>query len=422
LSLATRRLALGVAGFTQACAIAAACSSSDTTAPSHNAIGAPSAIAITSGNNQSALAGTAPIQLVTFKVTDQSGNGVPNTSVTFQVTAGEGSLAGGPASALTNQTGTVVAPSWTLGKLAIAQQLSASAGNVAVTANATVSTQYHAEARFFGPPIDTAYAIAVTRAINRLNAEVVGAMTPVTFTNQDVANTCGATGTAPLNEQIGSLVIYVSVGVIDGVGGVIASSGPCYVRQSNHLTVVGTMMLDAADLPAILRNGQLNDVVFHEMQHVLGFGTSWATVTPPLIVNAATPQTAFTGQSAIHSCQQAGGIALDCVPSIPLESGGGPGSADQHWRWSIFGNELMTAILPPPGTPKLLSAITIGSITDLGYQTNPNVADSYTIPSALAASYSSMYATQPPGPHDTRELLLKPRIAISVSGSTVVLP
>jgi len=415
--------ALHLAGLSAILLAAAACSPGDAVAPTRP--GAASAMTVAAGNDQSALAGAPLATLVRFKLADIAGHGIPNIAVRFAITAGEGSLAGSLAgsstTAVTDEAGLVTAPGWTLGKLAVPQQLTATAGNISITATAAVTTQYHAEVRFFGPPVDSAYRPAFTRAINRLNAEVVGLLTPVSFSNQDVANTCGVPSVAPLNEQIGSLVIYASVGLIDGVSGIVASSGPCYVRQSDNLTVVGTMLFDAADLPAILGNGQLNDVVFHEMQHVLGFGTLWSTVTPALIINAGTPQTAFTGAAGIRGCQLAGGVPTDCVPAIPLEHGGGPGSADEHWRWSIFGAELMTAVLLAPGTPKLLSAMTIGSLSDLGYQTNGNVADAYTIPSAVIASYRSLASALRLDVSEARDVVLKPRFAVTRDGVTSVI-
>ena len=393
--------------------IGASCSKRDATAPSMT--GAPEAIAVIGGNDQSALAGLPLPRPVAFKLADSFGNGIANTAIAFRVTAGEGLLAGGATTAITDQTGVAIAPAWTLGKIATAQQLTASVGNITTSANATVSTQFHAELRFFGTPVNSAYLAAFTRGIDRLNAEIVGPLTSVTFANQDVSNTCGATGVAPLNEQIGSLVIYVSVGPIDGTGGVIASSGPCYVRQSNKLTVVGTMLFDAADLPSLLSNGQLNDAIFHELQHVVGFGTLWTTVTPPLIVNAGTPQTGFTGSVGIHACQLAGGVASDCVPTVLLESAGGAGTADQHWRGNVFGNELMTALLPTPSTPKPFSAMSLGSITDLGYQTNPNVVDAYAVPSSPATASTALRLSRS-GLSNWRDVVLRPRFTVTHAG------
>jgi hypothetical protein len=374
---------------------------------------------VASGNNQSALAGTPLAQPVTFKLTDKFGNGVPNTAVTFRVTFGEGVFASGPTTVQTGADGSATAPPWTLGKLAIPQQISAAAGNIAATANATVRTQYAAEVRFYGPAVDPTYAAAFTRAINRINAEVVGALPAVTLSAFDVAGMCGVTGVAPLNETIGSLVVYVTVKQIDGPGKIIASSGPCIVRSVGQLTVIGIMTFDVADVQNISNSGQLTDVVLHEMQHVLGFGTLWTAVTPPLSINSGTPQTAFTGAQAIQGCVQAGGAAGICTPTIPLEYTGGPGTIDSHWRKPVFGSELMTGFISPPGTPMPLSAMTIGSLADLGYQTNAGAADPYRVPSALGLSLRALLEAQ--GRRDLTEELVLPRFQVTGSGKVTPL-
>ena len=376
--------------------------------------GPPFAMIVTSGNNQSAPAGTPLAQPITFKLTDKFGNGVQNTTVTFRVTFGEGAFASGATTAQTGADGTATAPPWTLGKLAVLQQISAAAGNIAATANATVRTQYAAEVRFYGPAVDPTYAAAFTRAINRINAEVVGALPAVTLSAFDVAGMCGVTGVAPLNETIGSLVVYVTVKPIDGTGKIIASSGPCIVRSAGQLTIIGIMTFDVADVQNISNSGQLTDVVLHEMQHVLGFGTLWTAVTPPLSINSGTAQTAFTGPQGIQGCVQSGGGAGVCTPTIPLENTGGPGTIDGHWRKTIFGAELMTGFISAPGTPMPLSVMTIGSLADLGYQTNAAAADPYRVPSALGLSLRELLEGQ--GRSDLTEELVMPRFQVTGSG------
>jgi hypothetical protein len=306
--------------------------------------------------------------------------------------------------------------------LAIPQELSASDGALSAAASATVSTQFHADVRFFGAPVPSAYLPAFARAIARLNAEVVGPLAPVTLSNRNVASDCAASGVAPLNETIGSTVIYTSVGVMDGPGGVVAASGPCYIRQTDKLTVVGTILLDEADLPAALANGQLEDVVFHEMHHVLGFGTLWTTVSPMLIVNAGTPASGFIGADGIRGCFLAGGLAPDCDPAIPLETAGGDATADGHWRQSIFGNELMTGSIGEPGERKPLSSMTIGSLADLGYTTNGNVADRYAVSSAVVADLSRLRRAQAVGLVSVRERLLAPRFIVTPGGAMSKIP
>ena len=74
---------------------------------------------------------------------------------------------------------------------------------------------------------------------------------------------------------------------IDGVGGVLAQSGPTMTRsttsngkamQDAGISISGTMEFDIADSAAGFKDGSLLTVVTHEMGHVLGIGTSCFTV------------------------------------------------------------------------------------------------------------------------------------------------
>ena len=47
-----------------------------------------------------------------------------------------------------------------------------------------------------------------------------------------------------------------------------------------------------------MRNRIINDVITHEMLHVLGFGSLWDPAYKNLIQNAGTPQAAYTGALA----------------------------------------------------------------------------------------------------------------------------
>jgi hypothetical protein len=60
------------------------------------------------------------------------------------------------------------------------------------------------------------------------------------------------------------------------------------------------------------------------------------------------------------------------------------GTADAHWRESTFQSELMTGYVNRGGMP--LSAITVGSLADLGYVVNPFAADPFTVPGSVSAS------------------------------------
>ncbi|MFI5311135.1 MAG: leishmanolysin-related zinc metalloendopeptidase [Gemmatimonadales bacterium] len=376
----------------------------------------PSVMTVVSGNNQSVAAGTPMPQSLSFKVADKFGNGVPNASVTFQVTGGEGFLTGA-ASATTDLNGIANAPAWTMGKINIPQTIAASSGSLSAAATASISSSYHAEVRFFGPTPDPNFAAAFTRAVNKINATIVGQLSPVAFTNLDLTGVgCGIIGVAPLNETISAMVVYVTIKPIDGVGSILAASGPCLIRSPRGLTVVGSMTFDVADVQQLFNNNQLNDVALHEMQHVVGFGTLWTNVVPSLTVGAGTSQTAFVGGSAISACLQLGGSQAQCLPGVLLENTGGSGTRDAHWRKSVFKTELMTGFISAPGVAMPFSLMTIASHADLGYQVNNSVADTYAVSSSVAASLQALRKAQGLEPDGVYEELLQPRATVSRDG------
>jgi hypothetical protein len=177
-----------------------------------------------------------------------------------------------------------------------------------------------------------------------------------------------------LNETVDDLVIFVELVYIDGPGKVLGQAGPCFVRSDNNLPVVGHLKLDTEDLALMERNGSLDDVVMHEIGHVLGIGTMWST--RGLIAGAGTGDPRFTGSWALGAYRSLGGSDA----FVPVENTGGEGTRDGHWRESIFGNELMTGYISGANNP--MSALTIASLSDLGYGTNPGAASSFTLSSA----------------------------------------
>ncbi len=374
--------------------------------------GAANKLIVSAGGNQTALAGTTLPSPVFVRVADVNGNGVPNVNVTFALTAGGGSLSG-PLSGVSDLNGNVLAPTWKLGKTAIPQTLTATSSVGSLPISATIQTAFSVEVRFFGRGNDPTLQAAFTKAAQRINALVVGDITAFALSNYDVAAQCAVSGVAPLTETVRSVIIFASVDSIDGPGRIIGSAGPCAIRNSSKLTIVGTMKFDSADVRGLVNDGRINDVIFHEMLHVLGFGTLWDPLYKNLIINKSTPTTAYTGAAGIAGCLQSGGTGSKCSPTIPLENQGGVGTIDGHWRKSIFLSELMTGIISAPGIANPLSLMTIGALTDLGYGVNTAVADTYVLTSAT----SSLLAQIRPfaGEMYTDELL-GPRHELSRSG------
>jgi hypothetical protein len=323
--------------------------------------GPASKLIIFAGANQSALANTTLPGPVFVRVADANGNGVPNVSVSFAVTAGGGSLSG-PLSGISDAAGNVLAPTWKLGKTAIPQTITATSSLGTLPITASIQTSFNVDIRFFGRSIDPGIQAAFTRAAQRVNALVVGDIPDFALVSYDVAAQCQVTGVAPLTETVGSMIIFASVDSIDGPGKVVGSAGPCAIRNSSKITIVGTMKFDVADLQTIFNDGRLNDVIFHEMLHVLGFGTLWDPLYKNLIINKGTPSTAYIGAAGIAGCLQSGGTGFKCSPTIPLEDLFGPGTIDGHWRDRVFTTELMTGIVSAPGVANPLSLMTIGAL------------------------------------------------------------
>ncbi|MCA9093791.1 MAG: hypothetical protein KDA68_09915 [Planctomycetaceae bacterium] len=177
--------------------------------------------------------------------------------------------------------------------------------------------------------------------------------------------------------QIDDVVITAVAPSIDGAGGVLGQAGPDTVRPGSFIPSSGTMEFDIADLNTLLAAGQLDEVILHEMAHVLGFGTIWQDLG--LINGSGTADPRFTGTQATNEYRSIFGVT---DISVPLETQGGPGTAEGHWSEEIFDNELMTGFLNP-GVPNPLSRITAASMADLGYVVDLAAADAYTDPTPI---------------------------------------
>jgi hypothetical protein len=192
---------------------------------------------------------------------------------------------------------------------------------------------------------------------------------------------------------VDDLLIAASAVPIDGVNGILGQSAPDAFRAGTDLPYHGFMEFDTADLASIQQSGLLFSVILHEMGHVLGIGTIWTD--KGLLSGFGTSDPIFTGVNATAQYNQIFGTT---AAGVPVEAGGGPGTAYSHWRESVLGSELMTGYAGP-GTNLPLSRITVGSLQDLGYTVNYAAADPYTpgiagLTSArpLAGSSSSLRA------------------------------
>lgn len=191
-------------------------------------------------------------------------------------------------------------------------------------------------------------------------------------------------------ETIDDLLILAQGSDIDGPGAILGQAGPTALRPPNagaaaFLPAKGIMQFDTADLEQMEAQGTLNDVITHEMGHVLGIGTVWTR--KQLLRGASTFNPTFVGQTAM---QEYGRLRGTGVPTpVPVENTGGPGTRNSHWRETVFRNELMTGFVgQAAGNP--LSRLTVGSLQDVGYTVDLNAAEPYALPNLMELAESGL--------------------------------
>jgi hypothetical protein len=246
-----------------------------------------------------------------------------------------------------------------------------------VTFTATVSEgAYDITIRFLGSATQRQRQI-VNQARARWETLVTGDVADVQLSAS--AAECG-TNSPAVNEVVDDLLIFVTIEPIDGPGNVLGSAGPCFIRNLGNLPVMGAILLDSEDLVDIQDEGLLDELILHEMAHVLGFGSLW--IAEGLLADQSLPPGTGTDPHFIGSLARAefdaiGGDAYE-GNKVPVENTGGQGTADGHWREAVFGNELMTGFINSGANP--LSRVTLASLADQGYAVNLGGADSYTLP------------------------------------------
>lgn len=171
---------------------------------------------------------------------------------------------------------------------------------------------------------------------------------------------------------VDDVLIEVVLAPIDGPFGILGQAGPQFVRTSDFLTLTGVMFFDVADLAFLDQLDLFEEVIVHEMGHVLGIGTLWNAPGRNLRQGSSL-NPFFAGTQAGLFWRAEGGTGL-----LPIESDlAGPGTGLSHWSEAVLDNELMTGFLNLGENP--LSRITAASMSDLGWGAAP-VGDNYDLP------------------------------------------
>jgi len=350
--------------------------------------GPPTEVRIVSGNRQVALAGEevpAPLQVA---VVDRFGNGVPGQSVRFEPLLGGGRAA--PASVVTGSDGVAGGVRWELGPARASQTLRASILPLAAEFTAQARSDFAIDVRFAGTPPIALVQEAFQAAAERLRTAIIGDLPDLAVQNLDVSR-CGGGAGATLTETVDDIIIFASVAPIDGVGRVLGRAGACLIRTGALQTLVGQMQFDDADLQALLTSGRFEAVVLHEMLHVVGIGSLWRLRN--LVEGSGTGDPRYAGAIARDRCGVVG-FALACGSSVPLENTGVGGTAEVHWRESVFDRELMTGFAETTADMPL-SVLTLGSLADMGFVVNERAADPFR---NAAARVAPRLLAAPPAP------------------------
>ena len=177
-----------------------------------------------------------------------------------------------------------------------------------------------------------------------------------------------------IDGTVDDIIIEVALIPIDGPFGTLGAAGPRFVRSSDFLTLSGVMFFDVEDLDLLDRFDLFEEVIVHEMGHVLGFGTLWNVEPffPRTLLEGSLTEPYFAGRKANVFWNAEGGTG-----ELPIESMFGQGTAFAHWQESTLDNELMTGFINLGENP--LSRITAGSMRDLGYG-SATVGESYDLP------------------------------------------
>jgi hypothetical protein len=355
----------------------------------------PTQLLKVSGDAQTGTAGTTLSAPLIVQVNDAYGNPIPGRTATFTVTQGDGST--GSATVVTGTDGRA-STTFTTGTASgspqeVSVSIAATALSVSFTATAAADpSTFNIGLQYLSTTTATQRQ-AFSNARLRWQAAITGDLEDGLLDTAG-AEACPGSGTPAFNQDIDDVVILVSLVSIDGPGNVLASAGPCYIRdfdppttiEPGDLTILGLMQFDTDDLPSLESAGLLSTVILHEMGHVLGFGVLWGEqglLADPSLPPADGTDPHFTGAQALNAFANVGGAAYVAGAKVPVERNGGLGTADSHWRDSVFVNELMTGYVDPGRNP--LSVVTLASLADQGYAVDLATADAYSLMLSLRA-------------------------------------
>ena len=198
--------------------------------------------------------------------------------------------------------------------------------------------------------------------------------------------------------------------------GAVATATTCAGRQESGHAFLGKNNFHLW----YLRNRSLDDLyetAMHEIGHVLGIGnwiysySTWRHLFRP-----GDGDGHFVGPLAVAAFDAAGGEDYT-GGKVPLEDR--IPTLNIHWRRSVIPGDVMSI----GRDSKLLTAITLGALADLGYEVDLGKADPYTLPMAAQGDAAALPDAQEAGEPDAElladDVIRAPVVVVDRDGKVV---
>ena len=155
-----------------------------------------------------------------------------------------------------------------------------------------------------------------------------------------------------------------------------AAAGSCIADSSTGRPVMGAVYLNYQHINVSEVNKYyLPGVFIHELMHVLGFSGHYMERKGLVkeIQHGNTKRMAIVSERVVNYAREYFGCPE--LEGVPLENGGGGGSAGSHWEKTMFPAEVMN---PQVSSPMKISELTIMLMEDLGWYKGVNAHEDYT--------------------------------------------
>ena len=160
---------------------------------------------------------------------------------------------------------------------------------------------------------------------------------------------------------------------------IAGQGGPCVIR-GNGLPLLGTVSLNILTW-ASLSDRKLDDLIQHEVGHVLGLGTIWqrGMFSPLVMGDSSAADPIFVGPNALAAFTRLGQSGRFAGRTVPLQL-----NVRGHWRGDAFLGELMAPTLVSSAQPT--SAVTVAALRDLGWLIEPEAYEEFTLPETVLSA------------------------------------